>query len=586
MTLKIWLIGSGILSAIAILMPWTVVVGMFLIVPGLILIAAPTVFIYLSVFALLRLWLPLPPGLGLNVAAAAITLALGWAVVQPSAWRGKLAFDRLNLPELIPESPIKLSGHVRVVMDRVNLNRDKPPALTCNALCAALLATPGVTAVTLEKAPSDRPVEPATFRLVARGDGNAPSLLPDRPEAILDHLPKEPRAPGNRNFEAEQVETTRLRQAAAADWAVRLASRERLIAEPAREKPDMTILIDTEKVDGAKGTLHRLEIRNAAGEAVVRRSILSVTTLAAPLHVSTDGGLQNFRLVWGKSVIRTGPTYPELNHVTELFMHSNLARPTKDSKTSAELRMQLGEALADVNVDADDPRFALAGVWFSTMDWSKPLSDEDLSLLSRAIAHPRIPITKQLYDGYASKIPIALRGAIGARIVNPETPEEDRRRLAHLLAAMPKGAFATLTADERYFIGNGTLRQQTTPMVTRLADRGAAAVPDLLAILESDSRIEPWAKRWQVLEALCRAFTTLGREAKSALPVVDALVNRERSPLLNEWRNRDDWNFALIRMGKPLNAIDFPNSTPEKTALERHRLRERAVRNHQNENGS
>ena len=46
---------SGILAAIAVLIPGSVVLGLFLgVLPGLILAVAPTIFLYTAAFALLR----------------------------------------------------------------------------------------------------------------------------------------------------------------------------------------------------------------------------------------------------------------------------------------------------------------------------------------------------------------------------------------------------------------------------------------------------------------------------------------------------------------------------------------------------
>jgi len=60
--MKIWLILWGILSFIALAAPGIVSVGMFLIVPGLILVAAPTVFLYSALFALFQRVMRIPPG--------------------------------------------------------------------------------------------------------------------------------------------------------------------------------------------------------------------------------------------------------------------------------------------------------------------------------------------------------------------------------------------------------------------------------------------------------------------------------------------------------------------------------------------
>src|SRR3569832_808236 len=104
--MKIWLIVWGIVAFIALSAPGGGAVGMFLIVPGLILIAAPTVFLYSALFALFQRVMRIPPGLRLNVIAAALSVFSGWAVAQPWAVVVHYAFTRAYLPEVLPASPI------------------------------------------------------------------------------------------------------------------------------------------------------------------------------------------------------------------------------------------------------------------------------------------------------------------------------------------------------------------------------------------------------------------------------------------------------------------------------------------------
>ena len=98
LSLKIWLVVWGILSLIAFGAPGIVAAGMFLIVPGLILIAAPTIFLYSALFAIFRRLMQIPPGLKLDAVAAALALFTGWAVAQPWAVVGHRKFLQADLP--------------------------------------------------------------------------------------------------------------------------------------------------------------------------------------------------------------------------------------------------------------------------------------------------------------------------------------------------------------------------------------------------------------------------------------------------------------------------------------------------------
>ncbi len=578
MTLKLALWISGILGGIALAAPQLVVVGLFLIVPGFVLMLAPTVFIYLATFAVTRLLLPMAPGPGVNMAAAALTAILGWAVVQPAALAGKAAFARADLPDVIPDAPVPLRGNIHLETGDVTVTRTKPATIECTALCAALLDTPGVESVTISSSKRDVQVAPITFRLVQKASTTQATLSPVKPEAILALLPKVSAPAPPRNFKAEHALREERSAAVAAAWAVRLATRESLIADAAAPPADMTIRVTKDRSTRSAPTISRVEILDQGLKPLFRRSVVAMRVLAAPLHFSGQGGLETFRMTLGHRTLRRGADYPEMVAGTELFSHSSLARPTTDSSLRSDMLRLLDMALADPRRDATDPAFGLASIWFSSTSWRDSLPAQEVALLARAIADPRVPITRSLYDGYAKKVAPALRAALGARIVHPESPEQARTQLATLLSNMPAGTFATLSADERTMIGNGALRRQSYPMVTRLADRGAAAVPDLLAILESDAEIQPWSNKMSILRALQKAFLILGPKAGSALPVVQRLVLQQRSPILNSSGDRDDWYLALVRMGASIDDLDFSKTSPEMAARDREQLLKRVAK--------
>ncbi len=578
MTLKLALWISGILGGIALAAPGLVAAGLFLIVPGVILMLAPTVFVYLATFAVIRLLLPMSPGLGANITAAALTAILGWAVVQPAAFMGKAAFARVDVPDVIPDAPIVLRGNIHLETSDVSLTRTKPPTIECAALCAALLDTRGVESVTIISTKPDVAVAPITFRLVPKAMATQPTLSPVKPEEILALLPKATAPVSAAVFRKQHEALEQWVPAAAAAWAVRLATRESLIADAAAPAADMTIRISKDRTSRSEPTVSRVEILDQGMHPLFRRSVVAMRVLAAPLHFNGEGGLENFRMTLGHRTLRRGETYPEMMAATELFLHSSLAAPATDPSQRDDMLRLLDTALADPQRAATDPAFGLSSIWFASTTWRDTLPPQEVALLARAIADPRVPITRSLYDGYQKYVAPELRSAIGARIVHPETPEQARTQLATLLSNMPARTFVTLSADERTMLGKGALRRQSYPMVTRLADRGEAAVPDLLQILESDAAIQPWANRKSVLRALCEAFTILGPRAGSALPVVQRLVLQPQSPILNSSRDRDDWYLALVLMGASIDDLAFSTTSPEMAARDRERLRNRAAK--------
>src|SRR5882724_4662622 len=89
MPVRIVLWVSGVLTLFVLAIPRSVGIGYFLIIPGIIMELAPTVFIYTATFAIVRRYtptfLPITHARALNVVAGGITLGLGVLVVLPMA---------------------------------------------------------------------------------------------------------------------------------------------------------------------------------------------------------------------------------------------------------------------------------------------------------------------------------------------------------------------------------------------------------------------------------------------------------------------------------------------------------------------
>lgn len=576
MTMQLWLTVWGILALVALMLPGVVAVGTFFLLPGLILVAAPTIFLYSGVFALLRRFLPFPPGLVLNVTAVLFALLLGWLIAQPGAIAGRRAFKRANLPEVVPNTPVKLAGHIRLESPRRSASLKHDP-LSCGALCAALLDTPSVESVTL--ATTGQPTEAAliAFRLIPRGDDRSRGAYPVTPEAILSELPPEPETNGHRDFEAQRVAKNREGQSVAAAWALRLASRQKLVAEQAK-KADMTVRITEDRRNQKDVSIARVEILDHNGKTLMRRSIVTGSALAAPLYFGITGSIENLRVELARERLSNGPEYPGLKPVTELFRHSSLARPKVDSGAMTALLDRLRSATANPSLAGDDPDLGLAELWLPTIDWQRPISADQLAVLGCVISDERIAIPRKLYDGYESKVALELRSALGSRVRKASTPPETRTQLARLLSKMPQGTFATLSADEKAFLESDELRPDAYPMIVRMADRGEAAVPDLLAIVRRDRMLKPANRRIAVMHAASLGFATLGPKAHAALPEIDALVNANPSTLSNSWGDRKRWYLALARMGKPLDEFNWYNSKPDANARDREALRRRVER--------
>lgn len=572
--LKLWLIVWGALAFVALAFPGLVAAGAYLLLPGLVLIAAPTVFLYSVMFAVFRRFLVLPPGMRLEATALFCSVLLGWLLAQPGAVAGHVAFAHANLPEVHPSSPVKLQGNVRLELPGMPSGKHDATHV-CAALCAALLDTPGVESVTVAETGRSARAASLIFRLLPRTGDRSQSVLPVEPESILDDLPRPSEPQSIDDLDFSRTRRKREGQALAASWAVRLASKQKLVSETGDIQPDQTVRITQSRSTRWGVSVSRVEILDRDGKALMRRSIVTGSALSAPFRFAGDGGVQNYHVVVSRDRLANGPVYPPLNPIAELFRNSSLARPNLSSEAISQLLDRLRAAAANPALSADDPDLALAALWLPTIDWQHSIPHDQLAVLASVIADPRIPIPAKLYDGYESKVAPELRGALAARIVSPSTPDHTRAQLALLLSRMPPGTFETMSANEQAFLHSSQLRPDVYPMIVRLADMGEPAIPELLRILESDQTLEPAYRRRSILRAVALGFATLGSKAHDALPQVESLLRAGSSEIIEFREDRELWNLALARMGKPIDRFEWPELRPEYVARERDALQRR-----------
>lgn len=154
MWLKTYLTLTGIGAFLALAFPWLVIMGMFMMaIPGLILGMMPTAFLYGLVFAAIRFVLvTMLSGAALNIAAAALTFAVFWAIPQPAKLAANAELEALRQEQVLPTSRVELAGNILV---------RRPFESRCDDLCAALLKTSGVTSVTLQS----KRGEPVTYTI-------------------------------------------------------------------------------------------------------------------------------------------------------------------------------------------------------------------------------------------------------------------------------------------------------------------------------------------------------------------------------------------------------------------------------------
>jgi hypothetical protein len=580
--LKLYLIITGIGAAISVLMPALVVIGLFLIVPGLILAVMPTAFLWGCVFAVI--WFPLHGMIGdaLATAAALIGAAtLLWIVPQASRAVSATRLAGAIRADVLPATPIMLKGHVRIDMVAQQIEPFDPahPAaprpVRCNALCAAALFTDGVETVTLNPlgyGPLDEAqaigeatlaANARTFRLVPR----------DRCTETL-----RPTDAGGLGADLDEI------RALEAYWNLRLSTRDCIVSEPTRATHDMVIAEARYTLFGGglgygwdlgpRGVeVSRIEVRTG-GKVLLRKLIATTQTLARPLWIGAGGSLESFHFGWERKPFSNAPRYGSFDGNKLLREHSNLAAHADPGAIAGLVRERLAAMLADQRVTATDPGWAAAGGYFRAL---KPgtITNADRALLPALVRDRRMT----WFDGMWQAIRglgdegTLLRAPMVERLADPGPGDQDEtvRILGNAIGTLPPGTFAQQTPVERALLADPVARLRARGVVARLSDRGAGAVPDLLEIVDYHARA--WAvaradpKRRPsgrdngdlvIVDAARVAFCRLGAEGAAALPRLMAL---DRAGLLQRGISRDrEWTMALARLGQPIESFAKPEN--------------------------
>jgi hypothetical protein len=568
---KLALIVSGVLAFIALAAPGLVILGFFLlIIPGLILVLAPTVFVYLLLIALIRAVAPIPAGPMGWVASVILAAAIGWAATLPMRQAETLRWRAQIKQDVIPAAPLRLNGDVLLQQPTPFRRKDEG---ACTYLCAALLDTPGVTSVVVQDGKARQ-----RFRLVPKGTAPDTGIRPVKPEDILrtfDRIDAQARRAKYgmvRRFD----ETKAMQEAIAAEWRLRLNTRQTLIAEPVVDdyRPDWTIqIIRNDERHAPK--VERLEVRDRTGKVQLRRSLVTHRIFADFFAVDFVGGIENAHWEIARKMLSTAPgKYPSFDAPYELLSHVVIARPAAPANAKDTLRAAVVAALDDPNANAE--QLLAAQDWLKQLGYN--LSPDDEPLVVRIVEDRRVPLEASLLQAFLKDQPsVVFRHGFASRIVDPQTSAENRGYYARWLARMPVGTFSEPTAEERQIWTDPKLYTDASPFLERLADTGRPGLQRMIVLIQEAAAVPSWPKRRPLVRELRRGFARMGPDAAPALSIVLPLFAERGSPLMNEWRERKLWQMTLVRMGLPIGQMPFPpNFTAEEIAKERQETLEAA----------
>ncbi|WP_145290077.1 hypothetical protein [Pirellulimonas nuda] len=567
---------TGGLAAIALAAPGIVVLGyVALIVPGLILTAAPTAFVYLAGAAVIRRLSPTKSPTAFLPAALCVALVLGWAAMQPGRLRAITAYESQLLPDVQAGAPLEIDGHVRIEMPH---RRGEPE---CDYLCLALLDCPGVRSTTLVSSNRDNRFEEpcvAGYALEPAEADREPGLFPTGPGRLVREHPTLVRKHAGRNFFTAM-------KAVEADWAVRLSDTERLrTAEPVSAEAADWVIRFEDRSNDPTARVRRVTISDATGAIRFRRSYVETAAPARVFYLGFDvqwgaGMISNASFRVGRERLSLGDRSLRLEPA--LLAALRLPMPRQDAGAIDLLRQQVQQAMDDP--DATPVRIDMARRYLGLFLFDA--NERDHLLIAQIVSDHRVrDLEEQLTNVYSERhTPVTMRDAFAKRIVMDHSSPSLRRWLAERLASLPVGAFAEPTATHLAIWETPAIYTEAAPFIARVADLGPArAVPVLEAALETALRVPSWSGRRRLVEGVRSGFARLGPGGAPAAAWIQELFLRRPSPILNNAGDADDWRFALARMGVAIDDLPFfPNQSEHDADQIRRRIADRLRRHEQ-----
>lgn len=587
--LIIYLVITGILASMALAMPGLVVIGMFFFVPGIILVVAPTAFLWGGVFSILYFPVSffLRPRLARGLALVA-TVAVLCLIPFPSVFSAYTLNSRYKLENVEPASPVRPYGDIRLDLESARFESGNPNApgysgMRCDDRCLALLFEPEVKSVTVTS------TETTTF--VDVENGKSELVEGARSYRLLPKgLCKEPYAePDLSRSDGSFGETTEDRQAIVATWRLKFLTEVCLAKEAPIARYDMLLRTaswasenQSKGADSPWGapqsvvSVSTAELRDAQGKALFRHADVSTPALFMPLFIAPMGNIEHFHFGWGRQYWPLGSRQYWSDQIYLVDKVLQVQRKLDPASGLQSARQAVRFALE--NASTPEPKLEEFTQGYMRLLVNARPTPEDLALVKGVMQDMRLsdfPGAAFLPDSLtASQLNDLLPLAIRKLSMRTNTQKTGPSALGVALEKWPESAFANPDQATLSLLAEPELRFRAPGLTARLSDMGAHGGPILADILEwhleatasklrGERRLpaELYSGESSTIPAAIKAMCQLGPLANAQLPRMVKLENQYRYAI--DHFVRMDWDRMMVSLGKPIADVAVPNRYPE-----------------------